>query len=200
MKTVQVPIEISARHIHLSREHLNLLFGNGYELTAFKKISQPGQSAANETLKVIGPKGEFSAVRVIAPTREHTQLEVSMTDCYTLGIEPRLAISGDIENSGGGVTLEGLEGRLELERGVIVAQRHLHLSAEQAKKFGLRHLDRVTIEVGGDRGIVFRNVIVRSRKGIDELSFMIDTDEANAAGVRQGSTGILLLDGIQKKS
>lgn len=198
MKTLEVPIEVSARHIHLSPEHVDILFGVGYEFTKLKKISQPGQSASNETVKVSGPKGERKAVRVIIPNREYTQLEVSKTDCYKLGIEPKLAISGDIENSGGGVTLEGPKGAVELKKGVMVARRHLHVSVEQAQELGLQHMDRVSIQVKGQRGITFHRVVVRSRKGIDELSFMLDTDEANAAGVAEGSKGLLFLDSIEK--
>lgn len=184
-----VPIEVSARHIHLSVQDRDILFGEGYEPKVAKEISQPGQFALEEMLKVVGPKNSFEHVRIIGPFRQYTQLEISMTDGYWLGIRPQIARSETLERSIGGVNLVGPQGEIELQSGVIVAQRHLHISPAQAKEWGLKDLGIVSIRAGGVRGLVFDNVVVRSRKGIDELSFMIDTDEANAAGVKQGDQG-----------
>ncbi len=181
-----VPVEVSARHIHLSPQDRDILFGRGYVFKSEKKISQPGQFAAEETIKVVGLKNTFKHVRIIGPLRDTTQLELSITDGYWLGIRPPVLRSGVVEHSIGGVTLVGPFGELELNSGVIVAQRHLHISPQQAMSWGLKDLEVISIRVGGSRGVTFDNVVVRSRAGIDELSFMIDTDEANAAGVQQG--------------
>lgn len=187
-----VPIEVSARHVHVSAEDVERLFGSGYALRSAKTISQPGQFAAEETVKVVGPKGSFERVRVIGPVRTATQVEISMTDGYTLGISPKVARSGVLDGSVGGVTLIGPAGEARLDSGVIAAQRHLHISPTQAKEWGLHHLDTISIRVEGERSLVFHNVVVRSREGIDELSFMLDTDEANAAGVKQGDRGVIV--------
>ncbi|MFA6553409.1 MAG: phosphate propanoyltransferase [Patescibacteria group bacterium] len=186
MKKKSVPIEISARHVHLSAPDRDILFGKDYELKIAKKISQPGQYAAEETIRIAGPKKTFEHVRIIGPVRPATQVEISVTDGYWLGIKPQVARSGVIEQSGGGISLVGPEGEIELQSGVITAQRHLHISPMQAQAWGLKDLDVISICIPGVRGLVFHNVIVRSRAGIDELSFMLDTDEANAAGVSQG--------------
>lgn len=192
--THQVPIEVSARHLHLSVADLQVLFGAGYTLQSMKIISQPNQFAARETVKVVGPKGSFDAVRVIGPLRASTQFELSVTDGYVLGIRPQVAISGNLDASIGGVTLIGPAGQVVMQQGVIVAQRHLHIAPQQATEWGIAHLDVVRIKTSGSRPLVFDDVVVRSRQGVDTLSFMIDTDEANAAGVQQGDSGELLIE------
>jgi putative phosphotransacetylase len=193
MNDKKIPIEVSVRHLHVSKEDLEKLFGPEYALNVQRKISQPGQFAAQESVKIIGPKGILPTVRIIGPVREQTQLELSITDGFLLGIHPTVKVSGELEGSVGDVTLVGPGGSIEMKQGVIVAQRHLHLSPTQAAKFGLKHLDIVSVKVSGQRALVFNNVVVRSREGVDELSFMIDTDEANAAGVRQGEFGELII-------
>lgn len=193
MPTHPVPIEVSARHLHLSQRDCGEIFGNAYQLHEQKKISQPDQFAAAETVIVTGPKGKFPHVRIIGPLRPESQFELSVTDCIHLGIVPYVALSGELKGSPGGVTVIGPAGQITLTRGVIVAQRHLHCNELQAVRWGLRHLQTVSIRVNGIRGLIFNDVVVRSRAGVDELSFMIDTDEANAAGVRQGDQGELLL-------
>ena len=187
-----VPIEVSARHVHLSAADAATLFGAGYELTSEKAISQPGQFAARETVRVVGPKNSFDRVRIIGPLRPETQVEISMTDGYMLGIKPVMARSGVLENSTGGLTIIGPQGEIKMTKGIIVAQRHLHISPAQAKEWSLHNLDIISIRVDGPRAVIFNKVVVRAREGIDTLSFMLDTDEANAAGVAQGDQGILI--------
>jgi putative phosphotransacetylase len=188
-----VPIEISARHVHLSQHDADVLFGPHYSFHPLKQLSQPQQFAAQETVKVIGPQGEFSAVRIIGPVREATQFELSITDGYALGIKPSVAVSGDLDASIGGVKVIGPVGKIVMNQGIIVAQRHLHIAPAQAAEWGIKHLDVVRVKTNGLRPVLFEDVVVRSREGIDALSFMIDTDEANAAGVQPGDSGELLI-------
>ncbi|MBU0597390.1 propanediol utilization protein [Patescibacteria group bacterium] len=194
MKVYKVPIEVSARHIHLSATDAAILFGQEYEFNKQIKISQPTQYAAVETVEVIGLKNSFKEVRVILPFRQETQLEISITDGYYLGIKPRIAVSGNLVNSAGGVVIKGPQGQIDMKSGVIAAKRHLHISPVQGKEWGIKHMDVVSVKVAGERSLIFHNVIVRSRKGIDKLSFMLDTDEANAAGVKQGDEGELIVN------
>lgn len=186
----KVLIEISARHVHLSSEHFNYLFGTGAKLTEYKKISQPNQFAAAEFVTVAGPGGKLQ-VRVVGPIRKETQVELTVTECRLLGIKPELRVSGDLAGTPG-CKLEGPEGSIEIENGVIVAQRHLHISPVQADALQLKHGDVISIKTNGTRPVTFHDVYVRSRPGIDELSFMLDTDEANAAGVKQGEEGVIV--------
>ncbi|WP_307470417.1 phosphate propanoyltransferase [Paenibacillus harenae] len=186
----QVPIGVSARHIHLSEEHVEALFGAGYTLTEMKPLSQPGQYAANETVAVIGPKGEFAKVRILGPVRKRTQLEVSRTDAFALGVKPPLRESGNIAGSAG-IKLQGPAGEVAIEEGVIVAARHIHFNTSDAERWNIEDKQRLRVRVGGDRGVVFENVVARVS---DEfaLDMHIDTDEANAAGIANGDTGEII--------
>ncbi|MUT66433.1 phosphate propanoyltransferase [Paenibacillus sp. NEAU-GSW1] len=185
-----VPIGVSARHIHLSAEHVAQLFGAGYELTEFKPLSQPGQYAANETVEVIGPKGGFAKVRILGPIRKSTQLEVSRTDAFAIGINPPLRESGDIAGSAG-IKLKGPAGEVTIEEGVIVAARHIHFHTNDAERWGIADKQLLRVRVGGERGVIFENVIARVSPDF-ALDMHIDTDEANAAGVANGSTGEII--------
>lgn len=180
----EVPIGVSARHIHLSEEHVERLFGAGYSLTEMKPLSQPGQYAANETVAVIGPKGEFGKVRILGPVRKRTQLEVSRTDAFALGVKPPVRESGDIAGSAG-ITLRGPAGEVTIEEGVIIAARHIHFHTSDAERWGITDKKRLRVRVGGERGVVFENVIARVSKDF-ALDMHIDTDEANAAGAANG--------------
>lgn len=187
-----IPIEISARHIHLSQTDLDILFGQGYELTVLKDLSQPGQYAANETVKIIGSKGEFGKVRVLGPVREKTQIEISKTDAKELGIDPPVRDSGNLAGTPG-VKIEGPQGSLELREGVILALRHIHIDPKTAQELGITDGDLVRVKVGGDREIVFDNVLARVNENF-KLAMHVDTDEANAAGVdRENNQGELIL-------
>ena len=187
---LRIPINISARHLHLSPEHVQVLFGPGHELTPLKDLSQPGQFACEERVTIVGPRGSIEGVRVLGPTRPETQVEISRTDERQLGIDAPIRPSGALEDSIG-IELVGPAGRLTLERGVIQAKRHIHMSPEDAARFGVRDKDWVMVRVGGERGIIFDDVQVRvSPKYV--LDMHIDTDEANAADLQPGDTGLLL--------
>ncbi|MCA0754114.1 phosphate propanoyltransferase [Paenibacillus sp. N4] len=180
----EVPIGVSARHIHLSEEHVEALFGEGYSLTEMKPLSQPGQYAANETVAVIGPKGTFAKVRILGPARKRTQLEVSRTDAFALGVNPPVRESGDIAGSAG-IKLQGPAGEIVIEEGVIVAARHIHFHTTDAERYGVTDKQKLRVRVGGERGVVFENVVARVH-GQYALDMHIDTDEANAAGIKNG--------------
>lgn len=179
-----VPVGVSARHIHLTAEHVQILFGAGYELTEMKPLSQPGQYAANETVAVVGPKGSFQKVRILGPVRPATQLEISRTDAFAIGVKAPVRESGDIKGSAG-VTIQGPAGEVTIEEGVIVAARHIHFHTSDAEQWGIVDKQKLRVRVGGDRGVVFENVIARVSPSF-ALDMHIDTDEANAAGVENG--------------
>lgn len=185
-----VPIGISNRHLHLSQEDMEILFGAGVQLTPTKNLSQPGQFAAQESVNLVGPKGTIENVRVLGPVRKATQVEVSGTDCRTLGIKPVVRDSGQIEGSEG-ITLVGPKGQITLPQGVIVASRHLHLNNEQGAKWGLKDGQKVSIKVEGERPVTFEDVLVRVGPN-NEMEFHIDVDEANAALTANAATGIIL--------
>lgn len=179
-----VPAAGSNRHVHLCRADVEALFGTGYVLTQLRPLSQPGQYACEELVTLQGPKGSISKIRVLGPERKETQIEISVTDSFKLGIKPVVKMSGELENTPGG-KLIGPKGSVELQKGVVVAARHLHLSADQAKKYNLQSGDVVKLKVNGFRPVVFENVIVRS--GDDhEMEVHLDTDEANAAFIKNG--------------
>ncbi|MDN5325843.1 MAG: putative phosphotransacetylase [Moorella sp. (in: firmicutes)] len=174
----EVPVGVSGRHVHLTREHLQTLFGPGYELTKLRDVVQPGQFAAKETVTLVGPKGVLEKVRVLGPLRSYTQVEISRTDSFKLGVNPPIRDSGDHEGSPGCV-LVGPAGVVTLNRGVIIALRHIHMHTSDAKRYSLNDKDLVTVQVGGERGLVFTNVLVRVNPNF-RLEFHVDTDEANA--------------------
>lgn len=182
---IDVAIGVSNRHIHLSPEHARQLFGSD-QPTLMRPISQPGQFAANETVGVAGPRGSIDAVRVVGPARGETQLEISLSDAFRLGIVPPIAASGSLAGSIGGVTLTGKRGSVTLARGVIVAARHLHLSADDAARWGLADGDRLDVRVGdGARATTYHGVLVRAGKQY-ATELHLDADEAFAAGVKTG--------------
>lgn len=180
-----VPVASSARHIHLCRADVEKLFGKGYQLQKFRDLSQPGQFACKEQLTVVGPKGQLQKVRVLGPERKATQVEIAFTDSFALGIRPPVRMSGKTAGTPG-CKLIGPAGEAEISEGVIVAARHLHLSAAQAAMFGLKDGQSVSLRSEGERAVVFENVIVRAGNGHD-MEVHIDTDEANAAAMA-GST------------
>lgn len=182
---VEIPIEVSARHIHVSEADFRLLFGQD-QLTVKRELSQPGQFAAEETVAVRGPQGEIEKVRIVGPFRSETQVELSMSDCRKLGINPHFSLSGSLEGSPG-VSLVGPLCQIILSYGAIVALTHLHMDPEEAAHYGFSHLDKATVVVEGDRTVSFHNVVIRSRKGVDKLSLHLDTDQANAIGKIEGA-------------
>lgn len=181
---MKLPIALSNKHIHLSREHVEKLFGQGYELKVLKELSQPGQYACDEKVDLVGPKGTIKGVRVLGPERSETQVEISLSDCFTLGVKAPIRESGDV-NDTPGVKLVGPNGEVELEKGVIVASRHIHMSLDDAKNFGVADKDVVKVRTFGQRGLVFENVLVRAREDF-ALEMHVDVEEGNAAGVKNG--------------
>ena len=177
----QVKVGISNKHLHLSQEHLEILFGKGAELTVKKELGQPGQFAAEETVEIIGPKRSLGQVRVLGPVRKETQVELALTDARGIGIKAPVRESGKLEGTPG-CKLVGPCGEIELDHGVIAALRHVHLNPEQAKEAGVEDKEIVMVRVEGERGLVFDNVLVRSGEA-HEAELHFDTDEGNAAGL-----------------
>ena len=188
-------VEVSAHHIHLTQEHVDALFGGGYQLTPHADLSQPGQFACKEQLAIVGPKGRIEHVRVLGPTRKYTQVEIAMTEQFKLGIQPPIRESGDIDGTPG-CTLEGPAGRIQISRGVICALRHVHMTPEDALRYGVRDKSVVRVRIDGDRELVFGDVLVRVDPSFT-LAMHIDTDEANAANVKTGAQGYIA--GIQSE-
>lgn len=190
MSANKVPVGISNRHLHVTQEDLEILFGKGYELTQKKPLSQPGQFASEETVTLIGPKSIIKNVRILGPVRPQTQVEISRTDSFTLGINPPVRDSGSISATPG-IIIEGPKGRVELKEGVIIAQRHLHLHTDEAKELNLNDKDIIAVEFEGERGVIFKNVLVRvSPKFAKDLH--LDLDEANAASLSNGDLGTII--------
>ncbi len=194
-KEKKIPIEVSAHHIHLAREDMDALFGQGSELTFRSELSQPGQFACEEMIHLAGPKGRVDRVRILGPFRKQSQVEISMTEEFKLGIKAPIRASGDLEGSPG-IALEGPKGTRVLPQGVICSLRHIHMSPEDALSFGLKDRDIVSIEVKGERPLIFGDVLVRVHPDF-RLSMHIDTDEANAASIRTGMEGTLI--GVQDR-
>ncbi|MCI0513662.1 phosphate propanoyltransferase [candidate division KSB1 bacterium] len=178
----KIPIGISARHLHITQEHLEQLFGAGYHLTKMKDLPQPGEFAANETVTVVGPNRRiFEKVRILGDIRKFTQLELAYSDGVYLGMKLPHRLSGDIKGSAP-LILVGPKGVLHLTEGAIRAMRHLHLNPEDAARFGVQHGDKVSVRVGHEMGLTLHNVVARVQSGLN-LFMHIDTDEANAAGL-----------------
>ena len=167
---MKLPIALSNRHVHLSQADIEALFGAGHELTHFKPLSQPGQYACEEKVDLVGPKGTIKGVRVLGPARPSTQVEISLADGFALGIK---------------APIKGPAGEVELSEGVIVASRHIHMSLEDAARFGVTDKQIVKVRTFGPRAVVFENVLVRANANF-ALEMHVDVEEGNAAGVRNG--------------
>ena len=191
-----VPAAASNRHIHVSAQDLETLFGKGYALKPERALSQPGQFAASETVSIAGPKGRIDQVRVLGPARGKTQVEILTTDAFRLGISPVVRISGDTEGTPG-ATIIGPAGTVELQIGVIVAMRHVHISVEQAAWLGLQNGDIASIRKDGIRALVLENVPVRCGEG-HNLELHLDMEEANAGSIKNGE--LLEIVGIVRKA
>ena len=186
-----IPIETSARHIHLSRTDFEALFGKGKELTLKSYLSQPGQYAAEERLTVHGPKGTFENVAVLGPFRSETQLEISMTDARKLGVPAVIRQSGDTKGTPG-CTLIGPAGSITIDHGVIVAKRHIHMTPAQAVQLRVKDKDEVFVIMESyERSLIFADVIVRVDPNF-ALAMHVDTDEANAFADTEQPTGVIL--------
>ncbi len=187
---IHIPIEISARHVHLSQRLVNILFGKGHELTPDKTLSQPTEFRCEERLDIVGPREIIHSVAVLGPTREHTQVEIALTDARKLGLNPPVRESGNHEGSAS-CRLVGPAGEYELDDGVIVAHRHLHCNSAEAEQLGIKNGDIISVEVKDSlRPVIFEDVIVRV-KDTFSLSMHVDTDEGNAAGLTPDSYGVI---------
>ena len=188
LKNIFVELEASGRHVHVTAEQAMALFG--HPLTEKRPLSQPGQFLANERLTVVGPKGEFRNVAVLGPERKEAQVEISLTDGKVLGITPPVQLSGNVENSPGAVLI-GPVGQVVLGKGVIAAQRHIHMTPTDAVRFGVQDKQAVKLQVFTDRPLIFDDVVVRL--SADFADFVhLDYDEANACGFQTGDLGRIL--------
>ena len=183
-----IPLEASGRHVHVTAEQAMTLFG--HRLTPRRDLSQPGQYLANERLTVKGPKGEFQNVAVLGPERREAQVEISLTDARTLGVQPPIRPSGDVANSPGCV-LMGPQGTVTLSQGIIAAQRHIHMTPEDAARFHVNDKQTVSLKTFTDRPLVFEDVLVRVSKDFATFAHL-DYDEANACGFHDGDLGRIL--------
>ena len=188
LERIFVPLEASGRHVHLTEDQAQTLFGHG--LTPERELSQPGQYLCRERVSVLGPKGEFRNVAVLGPARKEAQVEISLTDGKTLGITPPVRLSGYIKNSPG-CTLVGPMGKVELTQGVIAAQRHIHLTPEEGKRFGVTDKQVVKLQSFTARPCIFEDVVVRISPDY-AAAVHLDYDEANGCGFRKGDFGRIL--------
>ena len=182
----QIPVGVFNRHVHLMTEDLEKLYGAGYELTKFKELSQPGQFVCKETVDVCGPNGTIEKVRILGPIRKASQVEILASDCLKLGVEAPVRLSGECTGTPG-ITIVGPNGSTQIESGVMVAKRHIHMSLADAERLGVQNGESVCIEVGGERGGILRNTIICvADQSI--LECHLDVDEANAMGLDSSST------------
>ncbi len=181
---LSMPVGVSARHVHLSPDHVEALFGPGYALAPLRELSQKGQYAAQETVTLIGPKGILPNVRILGPARGASQVEISRTDGFALGIQPPVRLSGNLQGTPG-ITIAGKNGVVVLREGLIVAKNHVHMSLDDAAKFGVAGGDSLIVQTMGDRSVLFADVTVRVSPAYS-LDLHLDTDEANAASLKTG--------------
>ncbi len=187
----KISVGVSNRHIHVSRGDLDILFGEGYKLRKFKDLSQPGQYAAEDMVTLVGPSGVKTKVRILGPERSKTQVEISMTDGFELGLKPPVRDSGELAGTPG-ISVVGPGGSVTIKEGVICAWRHIHMTPEDAAKFGLSDKQYVKVKTFGDRGLIFDRVLVRVNSQYS-LEMHIDTDEANAGFIKNGDQVEILL-------
>jgi len=187
----EVLVEISARHVHVSEEHLEILFGKGYKLTPKKDLSQPGQFACEERVTVVGPKKELAGVSILGPCRKATQVEISLTDARSIGVKAPIRESGDVAGSGA-CKLIGPAGEIELTEGVIAAKRHIHMTTADAEKYGITDSQIVSVKIPTEgRALIFGDVVARVSDSY-ALAMHLDTDEANAAAIPGSCIGEIL--------
>lgn len=189
LQNIFIEMEASGRHVHVTKAQAEKLFGHG--LTPERPLSQPGQWVAKERVTVVGPKGQFHSVAVLGPERKDAQVEISLTDGRVLGIQPPIRASGSVENSPG-VLLKGPCGEVTLSQGVIAAQRHIHMTPQDAERFGVKDKQIVKLQTYTDRPLVFGDVLVRVSKDF-ATRVHLDFDEANACGYKKADLGRILL-------
>ena len=187
----EVLVEISAHHVHVSEEHLEILFGKGYKLTPKKDLSQPGQFACEERVTVVGTKKELAGVSILGPCRKATQVELSLTDARAIGVKAPIRESGDVADSGA-CKLVGPAGEVELTEGVIAAKRHIHMTTADAEKYGITDSQIVSVKIPTEgRALIFGDVVARVSDSY-ALAMHLDTDEANAAAIPGSCIGEIL--------
>ena len=179
-----IPVGISNRHIHLSQEDFETLFGAGATMTHFKDLSQPGQFACKEVMTIVGPGGAIERVRLLGPARKQTQVEVSVADCFKLGIKASLRDSGDLAGSAP-ITIVGPKGSVNIPEGCIIALKHIHMHTDDAARLGLKDRDHVNVQTCGERNLMFQEVLIRVSDKF-KLEMHVDMDEANAASLSNG--------------
>lgn len=189
LENYKIPIGVSNRHVHLSQKDLDILYGPGYSLTKKIDLKQPGQFAANETVTIRGPKGEFENVRILGPIRSESQVEVSMTDSFRLGVKPPIKESGQLENTPG-LEIIGPKGSVKIPNGTIIALRHIHMTLEYAEKMGVKDKEIVEVETMGERHGILGNVLIRVSDKYS-LEMHVDVDEANACALKNDDFVIL---------
>lgn len=185
-----IPVEASGRHVHLNRQAVDLLFGKDYQLTYVRDLSQPGQFVCKERVTIVGPKGSISNVVILGPERPENQVEISKTDTRTLGIDAPIRESGDIANTPG-VVIVTEKNALHLEKGLIIAKRHIHMTPQDAEKFRVQDKEIVKVRILTDRELIFDDVVVRVSDKY-ATSMHIDYDEANACGFTEGTLGEII--------
>ncbi|MCS5422392.1 MULTISPECIES: phosphate propanoyltransferase [Psychrilyobacter] len=183
----KIPIEASGRHIHLSYEDIENLFGKGYDLKQKKELSQPGQFACEERVRIIGPKGVIENVIILGPARAKSQVEISLTDCRKLGIKPFIKNSGDILGTAG-IIVTNKDKTIILNQGAIIAKNHIHMNSEEARRLDVRDKQKVKVKIHSERPIIFEEVLIRVNDSF-RLSMHIDYDEANACSLNKNSYG-----------
>jgi propanediol utilization protein len=187
---LQIPVGVSNRHVHLSQKDLESLFGKDYKLTKLKDLSQPGQYACKEIITICGPKGAIEKVRILGPVRSKTQVEVLIGDCIKLGTVPHVRLSGDL-NRTSEVTLVGPKGSVQIEEGLVVAQRHIHMTLQDAKNLGVCDGDIVSIKFDDLRGGTYSNVAIRANYD-SKLECHLDIEESNAMGINSKSKIVIV--------
>ncbi|MEI8216694.1 MAG: phosphate propanoyltransferase [Eubacteriales bacterium] len=186
----KIVVGISNKHMHISREDLDTLFGKGYELKVFKELGQPGQYAAEEKLDIVGPKGTIKGIRILGPIRPKTQIELALSDARAIGINAPIRESGDVAGSPG-AKLIGPLGEVEIKEGVIIALRHIHLTEEEAKAANVKDKEFVSLRFEGPRAVTFDNVLIRVNVNFSG-EIHLDTDEGNAGCVSTGDMGEII--------
>lgn len=190
MKKTKIPVEVSARHCHLSKTDAEALFGADHKLNKLRQLSQPSDFACEETVDIQFGSKKIEKVRVVGPLRAQTQVEISLTDAIGSGVVPQVLLSGNLQGSAP-VILQGSTGKVELEEGLIIAKRHIHCSQAQAKEYKLKNGDVVSVKIEGERSVIFENIPVRVKDGF-ELCLHLDTDEGNAAGINKMAEGQII--------
>ena len=192
MKKNMLPAALSNRHIHLTEEDIETLFGRDYDLVKLRDLSQPGQYACEEKVDLVGPKGTINGVRVLGPARTRTQVEISLADGFVLGVVSPVKDSGDVTGSPG-IKIVGTKGELEIQEGLIAAARHIHINPDDAEAFGVVDGQRVKVRTFGFRALIFENVLIRVGD-TSVLEMHVDIEEGNAAGLKNGDLVELIVD------